>query len=90
MMCGNCDEPSCKGLVDESQCDDSDPCDYDDELEDFNTKVNNFSIEANSTTCSEMKAAALIILNKLSNCGTADQSLKDAVNAWHDVDCSVF
>ncbi|MGV3540259.1 MAG: hypothetical protein ACO1OQ_10635 [Rufibacter sp.] len=63
-------------------------CNYDSELETYQSRLNSFSANPTSSTCSSLKNSAFALINKAEDCSDVD--IADAAEAWSDIDCSWY
>lgn len=60
-----------------------------DELEVYQQKINAYSANPNSSTCSALKTSALNLIDAATECGYYEE-FGAAAQAWTDLDCSDF
>lgn len=67
--------------------DDSSSCDWDAAYQTYIQKVNAFTANQSRSNCTALKDAALKLIDKIGNCEQG-VSIKEAAEAWRQVDCS--
>ena len=67
--------------------DDSSSCDWDSAYQTYMQKVNAFTANQSRSNCTALKDAALKLIDKIGNCEQG-VSIKEAAEAWRQVDCS--
>jgi len=67
--------------------DNSSSCDWESEYQAYMQKVNAFTANQSRSNCTALKDSALKLINKIGNCEQG-VSIKEAAEAWRQVDCS--
>lgn len=60
------------------------------EVNQFQSKVDAFTANPSPTTCSALKEAAFVYLEKLEKCPGASEATKALVEQWYEMDCSAL